>query len=242
VFDEVTKQEGGKRAARRGAYLMGSTVLQVFLVLALIAVSARIGAKVVEDKAVDVKFIRQAPPPPPPPPPPPAKRPQSKPKTDTPRKVMPPMAMIQPKDVPAELKPPDPSKKEEEEAGSDEGVEGGVVGGVVGGQVRGGIEDAPAYATAGYRKPEQAVKNCVQNAVRVPKELVGFVSGPITVKFAIRKDGSPSSFQVMTQIPDRRIGDLIWQAVASCQWVPGTDPQGRPTSIWVIMPIRFLGG
>jgi protein TonB len=239
VFDEVTKQEGGKRAARRGAFLMGSTAVQILLVFAVVTVSARIGARAIEEKVVDVKFVRQAPPPPPPPPPPRKKSP-SKPKTDAPKVVVPPMAMIQPKDVPAELKPPDPNEKVvEEDTGSDEGVEGGVVGGVAGAQ---GFEEAPQYMTAGFRKPQEAQRGCVANSMRVPPSLAGFISGPITVKVAIRRDGSVGQVQVMSQVADPRIIEVIRQGLASCQWTPGADAQGRPISIWVIMPIRFAGG
>ena len=52
MFDEVTKQEGGKRAARRGAFLMGSTAVQVLIVFAVVTVSARIGARAIEEKIV----------------------------------------------------------------------------------------------------------------------------------------------------------------------------------------------
>ena len=68
---------------------------------------------------------------------------------------------------------------------------------------------------------------------------MGYISGPITVKFAIGRDGLPSRFQAMTDVPDRRIADAIWGAVQTCKWVPGADAQGKPTAIWVILPIRF---
>jgi len=242
VFDEVTKQEGAKRAARRGAYLMGSTAVQILLVLAVITISARIGAKAIEEKIVDVKFVRQAPPPPPPPPPPPRRKAPSKPKTDAPKQFVPPMAMIQPKDVPAELKPPDPNEKVvEEDTGSDEGVEGGVIGGVAGAQ-GGGFEEAPQYMTAGFRKPQEVQPGCVKNSMRVPPSLAGFISGPITVKFAVRRDGSIGQVMIMSQVADPRITEVIRQGLSSCQWTSGADAQGRPVSIWVIMPIRFASG
>jgi protein TonB len=46
----------------------------------------------------------------------------------------------------------------------------------------------------------------------------------------------------MTNVPDKRISDAIWNAVQSCKWIAGADAQGRPTAIWVILPIRFAGG
>ena len=243
MFDEVTKKEGGKQAARRATYVLGSTVFQVVLVVALISASAYIKAEVIDaPKTVDVKFVKAVPPPPPPPPaPPPAARkrpPDQKPRTDLPRPP-PPQALIQPQEIQAEMKPPDPNEPPEPEYDYGDAAEGeGVVGGVVGAQ-SGGIEDAPAFASAGYRKPAMAEPGCVGRSVRVPRELAGYVSGPITVKFAIGKDGQPSRFEALTALPDARIGAAIWQAVQSCRWVPGSDPQGRPTSIWVVLPVRL---
>ncbi|WP_041453254.1 energy transducer TonB [Anaeromyxobacter dehalogenans] len=248
MFDEVTKQEGGKNAAKRAGYVFGSTLFQVLLVFAIITASAAIKAKVIDEPVVDVKFVKAVPPPPPPPPapPPPAARkrpPDEKPRTDLP-KPPPPTALLQPKDVQAEMKPPDPNEPPEPEYDYGDAAAGeGVVGGVVGAAPQQSqIEDAPAYATAGYKKPQMAQPNCVQNSVRLPRELMGYISGPITVKFAIGRDGQPSRFEAMTNVPDKRIGDAIWNAVQSCKWIPGADAQGRPTAIWVILPLRFTAG
>jgi protein TonB len=82
----------------------------------------------------------------------------------------------------------------------------------------------------------------VQRSVRVPAQLQGFVSGPITVKFAIRPDGKPDLFSPQTAVPDQRISNEIWRAIQSCRWVPGADARGKPVSIWVILPIRFTAG
>jgi len=240
VFDEVMKQEGGKRAARKGAYILGSTAFQVLLVAGLIVASTAIRAATQADQLVDVKFIRAAPPPPPPPPPPAHKKSAPKPKSDAPKPTPPsPTAMIQPKDVPQEMKPPDPSEKKEEPDYGDEGSEGGVVGGVVG---AGQIEEAPQYMQAGFRKPVEAQPGCIRNSIRIPPALQGFISGPITVKMGIRPDGTVQALQLMTPVPDKRIEDAIRNAAAQCPWIPGADAQGRPIRIWVIMPIRFTGG
>jgi protein TonB len=246
MFDEVTKQEGGKNAAKRAGYVFGSTLFQVVLVFAIITASAAIKAKVIDEPVVDVKFVKPvAPPPPPPPPAPPAARkrpPSEKPRTDLP-KPPPPSALLQPKEVQAEMKAPDPNEPPEPEYDYGDAAEGeGVVGGVVGAQPQNQIEDAPAYATAGYRKPQMAQPGCVQSAVRLPRELLGYISGPITVKFAISRDGSPGRYEVMTAVPDRRISDAIWNAIQTCKWIPGADAQGRPTAIWVILPLRFTSG
>jgi protein TonB len=249
VFDEVTRREGGKRAARRGAWVAVSTGAQALLVLSVIAVSARIAAEVREVPTVDVKFVKPAAPPPPPPPPPPAPRrkPPPKPRTEAPKPRPSPLAMVQPKDIPQELKPPDPNEPPEPELEEAEGVEGGVVGGVVGSTgsappQSGGIEDAPVYAGSGYRQPREQQPGCVSNAVRIPRELTGFVSA-LVVKFSVNRDGSVSLFQVMSpQQVDPRVAQAVWSAIQSCRWQVGTDPAGRPQNIWVSLPLRFKSG
>jgi TonB family protein len=101
-------------------------------------------------------------------------------------------------------------------------------------------EDAPQFAQHGFRSPAQEVPNCVQSSVRIPRDLQGFASGPITVRFAVDKDGSVALFRVEGQVPDRRIADAIWSAVRDCRFVPGADDQGRPTRLWVVLPVRFV--
>jgi periplasmic protein TonB len=142
VFDEVTRREGGKRAAQRSAWIAGSTAVQTTLVAAVVFLSASIAKRVVEGPIVPVKIVKSAAPPtpPPPPPPPPARKAQVKPKAKV--EAKPRAAMVQPKEVPQELRAPDPTPPEPEDEGSDEGVEGGVIGGVAGGIVGG----APAPA------------------------------------------------------------------------------------------------
>jgi protein TonB len=239
VFDEVVKREGGKTAARRAGFVFGSTAFQVGVVMAAFVVGQQV-KKAVEDKAVDVKFVKAAAPPPPPAPPPPAAPPPKRknPPTDKPKTNLPPppppQALIQPQEIKEEMKT-DTSPKEPEYDYSKGGE--GVVGGVVGGAPS--IEDAPAYATAGYKKPEMAERGCVQRSVRLTPELLDYVTGPITVKFAIMRDGTPSRFEVMSAVSDQRIATAIWQAVKACKWNAGADAQGRPTNIWVILPIRF---
>jgi protein TonB len=241
VFDEVTKTEGGKRVARRSAFLAGSTVAQILFVAFLIVAGERIRAAVKSEPVVDVKFVRAAAPkPPPPPPPPPARKkaPSDKPKVTVTK--APPMAMIQPKSVEDQIKPPDPNEPEEDYGDDGDGVEGGVVGGVVGGQVSkgGGYEDAPQYMGAGFKAPRMADKDCFRENFRIPPALSGFVTS-VTVKFAVYPNGAVGAFSVMGQVPDQRIADAIRNALANCTWVPGADAQGRPTPIYVILPVRL---
>jgi protein TonB len=238
VFDEVTKRQTGKYAARRAGWVFGSTAFQLALVAAALFAGGKIKAAI-EEKPIDVKFVRAAPPRPPPPPPAaaPPKRKNTPPKAPSDAKLPPPpppQALIQPKDVQPEMKMDTSPKEPEYNYGSQAGE--GVVGGVVGANQ---IEDAPAFATSGYVKPAEKEKGCVGRSVRVPRDLQGMVSS-VTVKFAVGRDGRPSRFEVLSDIPDKRIADAIWQAVQGCSFSPGLDARGQPQLIWMMLPIRFV--
>ncbi|ABC81896.1 outer membrane transport energization protein TonB [Anaeromyxobacter dehalogenans 2CP-C] len=178
----------------------------------------------------------------------------------------PPTALLQPREVKAAMRVPDPDEPIEAlPEGADEGeyapgeVEGGVIGGVVGGGGGGAwgggaavagtsagaqpqeIEDAPQYMTAGFRKPVEADPGCVGRAIRLPRELTGFTSGPITVRVAIGGDGRVGRVELLSSVPDLRIAHAIEAAVRACPWRGGADAGGRPVAIWVVMPIRFEG-
>lgn len=252
MFDEVTKREGGKRAARKGAYLVGSTAFQVGFLAVLIFASEKIRAKMNEAPPVDVQFVRaKAAAPAPPPPPPAPRRPKSAPKppSDAPKpKPPPPTAMIQPKEVQEVMKLPDPNSKPEPEPdyAEGDGDGDGVVGGVVGGAAPapsggGGIEDAPVYATTGFNPPREKQRGCVAQAVRVPRDLQGIVS-TVVAKFGVKPNGQPYAFSIIGSQPDPRIVNAVWQAIQQCDWVAGADAQGRPTAIWVTLPLRFTSG
>jgi protein TonB len=208
VFDEVTKKEGGKRAARRGIWLVGSSALQTALVLGIIAASTALAKRAAEDKLVEVKFVKQAAPTPPAPAPKRKVVQQQKPKVD----AKPRPAMVQPKEVPLELKPPDPNEPPEEEDSSDEGSEGGVVGGVVGG-VSGGIPQ--------MEKPRLPVEfNATMTAPQLisgpPLEytqqaLEREVEGTMLVKCLVRIDGTVQNCRVVKSVPfmDRAVVSVL---------------------------------
>ncbi len=248
VFDDVTKNEGGERAARRVRYLIGSAAVQVLALAVVAFLATRIRASVAEGPVVPVTIVRSVTTSGPPLHPPAPRREEvagsrtaPKPRREDPRpRSQSRRAMVQPKAVP---EPEEDRSAPSEEAGegdggpSGEGPSGGMVAGAISGSA---VGDAPAYAGAGWKRPEQEHRNCVQNSVRIPRGLQGFASGPITVKFAVGADGAPCEFQVLGELPDARIGASVWQAIQACRWVPGADTQGRPAKIWVTMPIRFV--
>jgi hypothetical protein len=100
-----------------------------------------------------------------------------------------------------------------------------------------GGDDAPQFATAGFRKPQLAQPGCVQRNVRLPRGAAPPAS--VTLKFAVASDGTVGLFEVLGATPDRRVTDALWTAVRGCGFVPGADAQGRPTRLWVLLPIRF---
>jgi TonB family protein len=251
LFDHVTKQEGARRAGRQGLFLLGSSALQVGLVVTIVLAASAIRARVGEERVVPVKFVRTAMSapvamPPAAQPPKPARRRPAEPAKAAPT------ALVQPHEIPKTEVDPDPEGPPEEappSANEHDGVVGGAVAAVptppaVATTPRPAppvVKDEPAYAGAGFTRPRPAERNCVQARLRMPHGLEGFAA-TVTVKFAIGKDGTPGLFQVQGPEPDARLTSAIWQAVQECRWFAGTNPKGEPTKIWVVMPFRFQAG
>ncbi len=128
MFEEVTRNERGKRATRRGAFVIASLAVQTAFVIAFVLTSTVLPRKAAREKLVDVTFVKGAPRSPMPPPAPPRKTPpRVRPKAPRPLQ-----AMVQPKEVPEEIQPPGPEEPPEPEPLSD-AVGGGVIGGAVDG-------------------------------------------------------------------------------------------------------------
>ncbi|HUL60294.1 MAG TPA: hypothetical protein VLU43_13510 [Anaeromyxobacteraceae bacterium] len=250
----------GARAARRGRWSFAAAAFQATLVAALAVASANLHARRLPEGAVAVSIIRAPRRATPYAPHAPAssfagRRAQS---SASPRATIrppPPSALLQPREIRAEMKPPDPSEPVEEAGPAGAGDAEGVVGGVpfaamdaarqaepAGPSPGGEVEDAPQWVTSGFRKPAEARAGCVRDSIRLPPDLTGFVSERLTVKFAVGRDGAVSAIEILGAVADRRVADAIRQALAGCRWIPGTDPRGQPVSLWVILPIRFASG
>jgi periplasmic protein TonB len=260
VFDEVTKRRAGRRAAQRARYLLGSTAAQAAALAAAAFLCSGIHTRLAEPSMVPVKIVRSAGPiagsPRPAPPQAGAERaaPARAPRARSERLSRPPPApaVVQPERPAHEPEPIGSEAPEQESSPADTGERGGGDQGGGGGignaagassSSAGPSEgDAPTYPGEGWRRPQLAQRDCVQNSVRIPSGLRGFVQGPITAKFAIGPDGTPGSFQLIGSSADARIRGAIWQAIQSCKWIAGADAQGRPARLWVIMPIRFEAG
>lgn len=86
-------------------------------------------------------------------------------------------------------------------------------------------------------KPRMQEPGCVARRVQIPGH-VRPPPGPVTVKFAVERDGSTRRFGVLTPGAPLDAIRAIERAVLSCAFVPGTIA-GEPASIWLVMPIRF---
>jgi TonB family protein len=102
-----------------------------------------------------------------------------------------------------------------------------------------GAEDAPAYARDGFRRPEPTTPGCVQNSIRIPRDLASRLPSTLTLRFAVGRDGRADLVQVLGAVPDPRLTEALRSAVSGCSFSPGTDEAGRPTRLWVVMPLRF---
>jgi len=101
------------------------------------------------------------------------------------------------------------------------------------------VVDAPAYPSEGFRKPRLAQAGCITGSLRVPRDVAGLAGESATVRFAVDAEGAPSRFQLLSGPADPRVGAAIWSAVQRCQFLPGTDAQGRPALLWLVVPLRF---
>ncbi len=251
LFDAMVARQGGRRVVRRSAWTVGAATFQVVFVSSLMLLTAALAARSQPDPEVQVKLVQpvlQRPAPPPPAPPKAVRRAPAAPRPNVATvKPHPPAALVQPREIAEAMKAPDPNEPVEEyEAVEGEGVEGGVVGGVPAyappSAEGGGIMEAPQYVTTGFRAPAESVSGCVRSSVRLPTELAGYVAGQVVVKFAVGRDGSVGLVQLMTPVPDPRIAAAIRNAIEACRWRAGSDAQGRPVTLWVILPLRFTSG
>jgi hypothetical protein len=99
--------------------------------------------------------------------------------------------------------------------------------------------DRPAFATAGYVKPQEAERGCVGRSLGMTRKLAERYPGSLTMKFAVDRSGRPGPVEILTDGLDGESTQAVGLAVQSCKWFAGRDPWGRPATIWVILPVRF---
>jgi protein TonB len=91
----------------------------------------------------------------------------------------------------------------------------------------------------GFLSPKLVSRNCISENLRLPAQLTGAVPDTVTARIAVSMTGQPSTVQVMGQVADPRISEAVRRAVQACDWVPGADAEGKPTPLWVVLPIRL---
>lgn len=94
----------------------------------------------------------------------------------------------------------------------------------------------------GLTSPKMVDVDCFRSTFNlvtiVPKQRFA-----ITAKFPVFADGKPGRARLLEKFDDPAIQDQLERsvtvAVRSCEWVPGKDAGGRPTLVWVVLPIRI---
>jgi protein TonB len=252
VFDEVTEP---KRATRRGAWLLGSIVVQIAIVAVVVATTTRPTTTRTREPLVPVKIVGPRPqglPAPPPPPPPAAQRGRP-----VPRHAMavmtPPAPRIERSDeVPPVPEPPAPELPEDRPASSDAaaegadggpGSEGGVTGGVAGGA---GTASAGGGQFPGPPAPAAPVK--FDHTMTPPILISGppleytqqaldrEIEGTMMVECLVRVDGTVRACQVLKGLPfmERAVVSSLEQR----RYKPATLA-GKPLDVAYTFKLRF---
>ncbi|MBK9518613.1 MAG: sel1 repeat family protein [Anaeromyxobacter sp.] len=110
--------------------------------------------------------------------------------------------------------------------------------------VRFAFESAPAgspptLTPPGGLRPALKEPGCIERKLRVPPEFRGTVGGA-TVKLAVDGNGTPILFHAVTPAPEPLVA-AIADAVRACEWVPGAEPSGRPSALWVTVQVKIDG-
>lgn len=104
---------------------------------------------------------------------------------------------------------------------------------------------APAEAEAmpsfdGYVPPKQAWPGCVEAWLQHQGKLAARFPGTLNARFTVEQDGSVTRFTLGPPGFAVEVGSAVKRAVTSCPWVPALDPSGKPASVWVVLPVRFV--
>jgi protein TonB len=97
----------------------------------------------------------------------------------------------------------------------------------------------PRYVADGFLSPKLVSQTCISENLRLPAQLGGAIPDTVTARVAVSATGKPTTVQVMGQVADPRISEAVRRAVQACDWTPGADAEGKPTSLWVVLPIRL---
>ncbi len=238
MFDEVLKKETGKRAARRGFWLVGSTVVLADLVVVLVTLNGALAAQKARERVVEVKFVKGAP-----------RVVSSLPPAALPDRVRPPparerreeppkpvRAVIRPRVVAAKIDPPGPAEPSEPER---EPQEERIVGGAVG--------EVASAAAAPVREPPARPEF---NAATMTRPV--FVSGPeptytqraleqevhglMVVKCVLTVEGTVRDCRVLKGLP--HMDSALVDALEHRRYKPATQ-NGKPVEIDYVFKVNL---
>jgi hypothetical protein len=97
----------------------------------------------------------------------------------------------------------------------------------------------PTYVADKFQSPRLASRTCIAEKLRLPAQLDDNAPEIVTVRIAIGASGVPTQVQVMGDKVDPMISDAVRRAALACEWIPGTDAQGKPALFWAVQPIRL---
>jgi len=238
VFDEVLKNEAGKRAARRGFWLAGSTVVQAGLVVALVTLTGALAARAARERVVEVKFVKGAPrvvrsPPPMALPGPVRKQPPRERPKVPPRPVPP---VIQPKAVASEIEPPNSAEPPEPAA---EPQEEGVVGGVAGeapSAVSVPVEELPARPEFNAATMTRPVFVSGPELTYTQRALEREVEGLMVVKCVLTVEGVVRDCRVLKGLP--HMDSAVVDALEHRRYRPAMQ-NGKPVEVNYVFKVSL---
>ncbi len=235
MFDQVLKTETGKRAARRGFWLGGSTVVQAGLVIALLTLSGAFASRTAE-RVVEVKFVKGAPhvvKSPPPAAPAPGRKPPTPERPKAPPKPL--LALIQPKEVAAKIELPNPDEPSEPEPEpQEEGVVGGTVGDVVSAVVVPAQESVrPEFNAATMTRPVfVSGPELTYTQMAMERE----VEGLMVVKCVITVEGAVRDCRVLKGLP--YMDSAIVDALEHRRYKPAVQ-NGKPVEVNYVFRVNL---
>jgi hypothetical protein len=97
---------------------------------------------------------------------------------------------------------------------------------------------AQPASRAGLVNPAPQDRRCVPRALRARRDLSDRMPPEIAVRLRVAATGEVARIEVL-DVADGEVAEAIGDAVRSCQFSPGTDEDGRPVSLPIVMRIRF---
>jgi periplasmic protein TonB len=236
VFDEVLKKETGRRATRRGFWLLGSTVVQAGLVVAVVMLAGALAAQKARERVVEVKFVKGAPRvvslPPPAALPRPMRPLPARARPKEPPKPVP--AMIQPRVVAAEIKPPDPAEPPEPEP-QEEGVVGGMVG-EVSRAVVAPVPEPPVRPEFNAATMTRPVFVSGPEPSYTQRALEQEVAGLMVVQCVLTAEGTVRDCRVLKGLP--HMDSAVVDALEHRRYKPATQ-NGKPVEISYVFKLNL---